>query len=146
MIVVFNPKVPHILTVPLKGNPKRPVITGSVVLRPGTNQVNDASFEIMYPILKNKIATGEIKTIGEVEETPSQKKNEPSKIEIKESKTIAEMEPKEAVKLVEECVNMDTLKEWKDIPKLSDEVRFAVTKQIDEITVKDGTKDNTKKG
>lgn len=135
MIVMFNPKVPHVLTVPFKGNPKKAVVTGSVMLRPGSNQVNDLQWSYMQTILQPKIDSGEISTVTIIKE----KEKAGKIVKQEEAKTLPEMEPDEAVKVVGQCINLDTLNEWKKIPKLSDEVRFAITKQIEEITVKGET-------
>lgn len=141
MIITYQPNVKHLCTIPFTGkNEKGKVTNGTITLIPGTNNIPDAQWEIMKDItsVKRKIESREIVLFANTKEVKEMKKKKNGEdtgtevtVQVQEPVALKEMEPADAVKLIEECNNMKNLEAWNEEKGLSDELRFAIKKQID---------------
>ena len=115
----------------------------SIILYPGANKVNDTDWTAAKIIcsknIERSIKYGKLKVITEGEKTKVKastigKKDKKIEVEadIEKSKSINDLTPKAAKKLIKNCNNMETIKSWLEECKV-DDIRYALEKRKKEI-------------
>ncbi|MDR2952908.1 MAG: hypothetical protein LBU82_06675 [Treponema sp.] len=121
MLIKYKPdadRLKYVSLIPVTEDQKKIKLSrGQVQLLPGVNEVTDDEWEIMKQHLAYEIKSGEIRTI---EMAAASGKGSGGK-----ARNLKDAEVKEAVAMIEECVNPDTLKKWH-----SEETRDAVVRCI----------------
>jgi hypothetical protein len=124
MFIKYNPKEPHVKTIPVviksSGGGAVPLANDSVILRPGTNELTEKEWEAIQPHvqeeIKNKIIvpfTVEVKKAGGVTK----------------ARTLKDVPVSVARKIIESCQNIADLKKWVR-QELPDEIMLLVLKQL----------------
>jgi hypothetical protein len=134
MLIKYKPEYDHIKCVPLIHTLKEPdelkkiVLTRTQVqLLPGVNEVTDDEWKIMKPHLTAEIKS---KVITIVEKEVQKSKRSPDG----KAKNLKEMPANEAIELVSECVNPDTLKKWYQ-EETREEIRLSIVEKMKELKV-----------
>jgi hypothetical protein len=134
MLIKYEPKYDHIKCVPLVHTTKEPdelkkiILTRpQVQLLPGVNEVTDDEWKIMKPHLVAEIK-GKVITIMEKEVQKSKRAPDGK------AKNLKEMPADEAIGLVAECLNPDTLKKWFR-EETREEVRLSIVEKMKELKV-----------
>ena len=129
MLIKYQPKHPHLKCVPLiatKGTQSNFKITRKQVsLLPGTNEVTDEEWDIMKPHLSRELKNGEISVIEKT--VPKSKKNPSGS-----AKNLKDMPGRDALVLIEECVNPDTLIKWHQ-EEIREEIRLVIVERMKEL-------------
>jgi len=140
MIIVYKPKVAHILTVPFRktgtGKPIRANCKSSYRLIPGTNEVPDVVWDYMkeQETLQSKIKEGELSSISEVKEKAVKDKNgNMRQKKTEKAKELKDLDSIEAIKLIKDCNDLEILKGWKKKRGLNDELRIEITNRIEAV-------------
>jgi hypothetical protein len=132
MLIKYQPKHDHIKCVPLipvtEEQKKYNLTRSQVSLLPGINEVTDKEWDVMKTHLSREIARKEIITI-EKQVAKDKKNPSGSAHNLKDIPST-----KEAVKLVVECVNPDTLTKWYQ-EETRQEVRLAIVEKMKELKV-----------
>lgn len=117
MFVKYSPAHPHIKVVPIVNGDGLSVAAESVTLLPGTNEVSDEKWEKIKASLASEIESGLVKPFSV--KTPGQQT----------AKTLKDVPAAVAAKIIAECSNKNTLREWfRDT--LPDEVALLVIKRM----------------
>ena len=131
MLIRYKPKHDHIKCVPLiattAGTKNLAIERTQVQLLPGTNEVTDAEWEVMKPHLTREIKNGVISTI-EVNAAKSKKTPDGKAHDLKN------MPAREALTIVGECVNPDTLAKWHH-EETREEIRLAIIERMKELNL-----------
>ncbi|GHV81177.1 hypothetical protein AGMMS49944_29680 [Spirochaetia bacterium] len=133
MLLKFAPKngahLKVIPLVPVGDAAKKIVLTRSQVnLLPGTNEVTDDEYAVMKPHITFELAKGIIvPVVKKVPGSPDQK-------------NLKDYTAKEAIKLVEDCVNPDTLKKWTR-EETREEVRAKLARRCEKLKIEITEKD-----
>jgi hypothetical protein len=134
MLIKYRPKQDHVLcvTLVLPGKPseeqkKLKLKRSQVQLLPGTNEVTDDEWKLMKVYLARKIEAGIITTV---------EKDIPKSEEAPDGKAhnLKQIKGKEAVTLIKDCVNPDTLKKWY-LEETRDELRLLIVKKMEELKI-----------
>jgi hypothetical protein len=129
MFIKYNPKDPHVKTIPVSvnsiGGKTVPLSGDSIILRPGTNELTEQEWAAIQPHLqdeiKNKIIvpfTVEIKKAGG----------------ITKARTLKDVPVSVARKIIESCQNVADLKKWVK-QELPDEIMLLVLKRLRKLRV-----------
>jgi hypothetical protein len=127
MLLKFAPKNgAHLKVVPLVAvgiEAKKLVLNRSQVsLLPGTNEVTDDEYTVMKPHIAFELSKGIIvPVVAKVPGKPDQK-------------NLKDYPAKEAIKLVEDCVNPDTLKKWTR-EETREEVRAKLARRCEKLKI-----------
>lgn len=143
MIIIYKPKTPHLLKLPVgksfisgfKKAKRKDGVSNTIILVPGTNDINVSDKEWQkvkeYTMIKEKIKIGELKIIEEeIEKKPDKNGNMRS---VFKEKTIESLNVEEAIQIIKDCNNMDSLKKWSNEKGLKEEVRLTIKQQIEKI-------------
>lgn len=124
------------MLVNLKGSTPRAFVktNGEVIcLVPGVNKIQTADWPEFsgHPDIKKMIDSedGEIQQVKEAKVIPEENKDEDVHPDL------AKMSAKEAVKVVEQCLNKELLTEWKQMEGRK-QVMVAIEKQLDKLVIK----------
>jgi len=132
MLIRYKPKYDHIKCVPLIATTpetqKLKIDRTQVQLLPGVNEVTDNEYEVMKLHIASEIKSGEISVIEK--EVPK------GKTSAKDGKAhdLKNMPAKDAIVLVGECVNPDTLVKWHK-EETRDEIRIAIVEKMKELKI-----------
>ena len=128
MFVKYNPKAPHVKTIPVvanSGGEAVPLASDSIILRPGTNELTEKEWEAIQPHvqdeIKNKIIvpfTVEVKKAGGVTK----------------ARTLKDVPVSTARKIIESCQNVTDLKKWVK-QELPDEIMLLVLKRLRKLRI-----------
>lgn len=132
MLIKYQPKLEHLKCVPLipttEAQRKLQLARSQVQLLPGINEVTDDEWDVMKTHLAREIKRGEITTIekevGKTKSNPNGGK----------ARNLKNMPAKDAVALVGECVNPDTLTKWYK-EETREEVRLHIVEKMKELKV-----------
>jgi hypothetical protein len=133
MLLNFFPKNgTHLKVVPLAAvgiEAKKLALNRSQVnLLPGTNEVTDDEYAVMKPHIAFELAKGIIVPV--VTKVPGKP----------DRKNLKDYSAKEAIKLVEDCVNPDTLKKW-TMEETREEVRAKLARRCEKLKIEITEKD-----
>jgi len=132
MLLRYKPKYDHIKCVPLvpttPETKKLKIDRAQVQLLPGVNEVTDDEYEVMKLHLAREIKSGELSVI---EKEVAKGKTNPTGGKSHNLKT---MPAKDAIGLVGECVNPETLAKWHK-EETRDEVRLAIVEKMKELKI-----------
>jgi hypothetical protein len=128
MFIKYNPKAPHVKTIPViakSGGEAIPLAADSIILRPGTNELTEMEWEAIQPHIqdeiKNKIIvpfTVEVKKAGG----------------ITKARTLKDVPVSVARKIIESCQNVADLKKWVR-QELPDEIMLLVLKRLRKLRI-----------
>jgi hypothetical protein len=129
MLIKYQPKHEHIKCVPLIPTTADQMqiknYRTQVQLLPGTNEVTDDEWKIMKVHLVREI---ERKEISIIEGNPAKDKKVPGG----KAHDLKDLPAHQAVTLVAECVNPDTLRKWYK-EETREEVRLAIVEKMKEL-------------
>jgi len=132
MLIRYKPKYEHIKCVPLipttPETKKIKIERAQVQLLPGVNEVTDNEWEVMKLHLAREIKSGDISVI---EKEVAKSKTNPSGGKAHDLKN---MPAKDAIVLVGECVNPETLAKWHK-EETRDEVRITIVEKMKELKI-----------
>jgi len=132
MLLRYKPKHEHIKCVPLipttPETKKLKIDRPQVQLLPGVNEVTDNEWEVMKLHLSREIKNGDISVI---EKEVAKSKTNPSG---GKAHNLKNMPAKDAIILVGECVNPDTLAKWHK-EETRDEIRLAIVEKMKELKI-----------
>jgi hypothetical protein len=128
MFIKYNPKAPHVKTIPVVAKSDGKAISlssDSIILRPGTNELTENEWEAIQPHIqdeiKNKIIipfTVEVKKAGS----------------ITKARTLKDVPASVARKIIDSCQNVADLKKWVG-QELPDEIMLLVLKRLRKLKV-----------
>jgi hypothetical protein len=124
MFIKYNPKDPHVKTIPVviksSGSEGVPLANDSVILRPGTNELTEKEWAAIQPHVQDEIKqkiiipfTVEVKKAGGVTK----------------ARTLKDVPVSVARKIIESCQNVADLKKWVR-QELPDEIMLLVLKRL----------------
>ncbi|MDR0388753.1 MAG: hypothetical protein LBH73_01635 [Spirochaetaceae bacterium] len=129
MFVKYNPKNPHVKTIPIVfnsgGDRSIPVSSESVILRPGTNELTEEQWAAVQPHVQDDI---------------KQKIIVPFTVEVKKAggvmkaRTLKDVPVSVARKIIESCRNAADLKKWAR-QELPDEVMLLVLRRLRRLKI-----------
>ena len=129
MLLEYKPKQEHIKIVPLvpvgDAAKKVKLTRNQVQLLPGTNEVSDGEWIVMKEHLKRELET---RVIVPIEKEVTTSKRAPDG----KAKNLKEMPTAEAVALVDNCNNPETLTKWHR-EETRDEVRVHIVERMKEL-------------
>jgi hypothetical protein len=130
MLIKYKPRQDHLKYVPLvpsAGNKGIKLDRTQVQLLPGVNEVTDTEWRLMQPCLAAEIKSGVIKVI-EKEVKKSERAPDGK------ARNLKQLPIMDAVALVAETVNPDTLNRWYQ-KETREEVRLAVVERMKELDI-----------
>jgi hypothetical protein len=123
MFIKYNPKAPHVKTIPVVANSGGgviPLASDSIIIRPGTNELTEAEWAAIQPHIQDEIKakiivpfTVEVKRSGGVTK----------------ARTLKDVPVSVARKIIESCQNVADLKKWMK-QELPDEIMLLVLKRL----------------
>jgi len=129
MLLKYKPANDHIKVIPLipiSAEAKKVTLTrNQVQLLPGINEISDDEYTVIKDHIKKDLDS---KVIVIVEKTVPTSKRAPSG----KAKNLKELPVTEAVALVQECVNPETLNKWYQ-EETREEVRLQITEKMKEL-------------
>jgi len=130
MLIEYKPKQEHIKCVPLipvnDAQKKYSLSRSQVQLLPGVNEVTDEEWDVMKSHLSREIKRKEISALEKNADKSRKKSGD------KKAHNLKEVAINEALELVENCVNPDTLAKWHK-EETREEVRLAIVEKMKEI-------------
>jgi hypothetical protein len=124
MFIKYNPKDPHIKTIPVviksSGSEGVPLANDSVILRPGTNELTEDEWNAIQPHVLEEIKQKIIVPFT----VPVKKAGRVTK-----AHTLKDVPVSVARKIIESCQNVADLKKWVR-QELPDEIMLLVLKQL----------------
>jgi hypothetical protein len=129
MFIKYNPKKPHVKTIPVviksSGDKAIPLANDSIILQPGTNELTEQEWEAIQPHVQDEI---------------KQKIIVPFTIEVKKAggvtkaRTLKDVPVSVARKIIESCQNVVDLKKWVK-QELPDEIMLLVLKRLRKLKI-----------
>jgi hypothetical protein len=129
MFVKYNPKNPHVKTIPVVvksgGDKAIPLANNSVILRPGANELTEQEWTAIQPHVQDEIKQKIIVPFT----VPVKKAGG-----IAKAKTLKDAPVSVARKIIESCQNVADLKKWarQEIP---DEIMLLVLKRLRKLKI-----------
>jgi hypothetical protein len=130
MLIRYKPKQDHLKCVPLIPSAAGKTLKlerTQIQLLPGMNEVSDDEWQVMKPHLAAEIKSGVIKVI---EKEVEKSKQAPDG----KARNLKQFSAREAVALVAETVNPDTLNRWYQ-KETREEVRLAIVERMKELKI-----------
>jgi hypothetical protein len=126
MFIKYNPKAPHVKTIPVVANGDGTVpLASDVILRPGTNELTEAEWAAIQPHVQDEIKNKII-----VPFTVEVKKGRG----VKKARTLKDVPVSVARKIIESCQNVADLKKWVK-QELPDEIMLLVLKRLRKLRI-----------
>jgi hypothetical protein len=129
MFIKYNPKNPHVKTIPIifkpGGDKAIPLANGSVIIRPGTNELTEQEWAAIQPHIQDEIKNKIIIPFT----VPVKKADGVAK-----AKTLKDVPVSVARKIIESCQNVTDLKKWVK-QELPDEIMLLVLKRLRKLKI-----------
>lgn len=121
MLIRYKPKVDHIKVITLSPTAGKVPSRKTLPLYVGMNEISESDWICARPNLKDEIRRGEIQSISQYLNRPNYK-------------NLKDLPVQQAVRYVDECTSIDTLKEWYKV-ETRNEARVHITKKLEEYGV-----------
>jgi hypothetical protein len=128
MFIKYNPRDPHIKTIPVvakNGGKAIPLASDSIILRPGTNELTESEWVAIQPHVQDEIKQKIIVPFT----VPVKKAGGVAK-----ASTLKDVPVSVARKIIESCQNVADLKKWVK-QELPDEIMLLVLKRLRKLKI-----------